>query len=649
MLLLSVNVYGQTDTVKRLNEVNINSTTAPQLQVATPAQVISASQFLQYNAFNVADAIRNFAGVNVRDYGGIGGLKTVSVRGLGANHTIVLYDNVQLNDAQNGQIDLSKLNLFNVSEVSLFIPQPADLCIPARSYSAGSVLSIKTIQPKLNTDKPFKIIVGVKGGSFGLINPYLQWQQRLSNQWSFIVNGYVQEANGRYKYKYEKDASDTLAIRRNGDVSTHQVDGGLFWTKSESNKLSIRFNYYNSERGLPGTIAYNQFSQQRLYNEDYFLQAGYQYAKNAFSLLINSKASQNYVHYTDPDYPQAGGLNNSYRQREFYQSAAAAWDLTGKWKVGYSADVAITSLNSDISNYAFPTRLTLLNALATTFNTGKWLFKGNLLDTYINDNTTTGQAVASAHKLTPTVIVTFSPFNNDNFVLRAFYKDIFRNPNFSEQYYYAVSLRNIKPEKVKQYNAGAIYNMAFNGSAIDYVKLSADAYYNRVDDKIIFLPNIDPSKTTVTNIGNVEIKGVDVSLKSLSTINNYFRISASANYTYQKALDVTNPSQSTYHDQIPYTPVHVASFNAGGEYKNWALYYNYMLSSSRYSNRNNEPLYYLSGYSISDLSGRYNFNLAKMPAFIAAECNNIFNKNYEVVSSYYMPGRFYRLTFQITI
>ncbi|RYY34109.1 MAG: hypothetical protein EOP46_14475 [Sphingobacteriaceae bacterium] len=65
--LYSDKAYAQTDSVNVLKEVNVKSTTIPQLQTATPSQVISASQFLQYNAFNVADAIRNFAGVNVRD------------------------------------------------------------------------------------------------------------------------------------------------------------------------------------------------------------------------------------------------------------------------------------------------------------------------------------------------------------------------------------------------------------------------------------------------------------------------------------------------------------------------------------------------------------------------------------------------------
>ena len=182
---------GQTDTTKKLKEVNINKRPLPQIQTITPSQQISADDFDRYSSFNVADAIRDFAGVNIKDYGGIGGLKTVSVRSLGANHLAVLYDGVQINDAQNGQIDLGRLNLDNVQSITLYNGQPPAICLPARSFASASVLSIEPVHPKLTAAKPYQVLLGLKGGSFGLINPYLQWQQRLSNTWSFVLNGYT--------------------------------------------------------------------------------------------------------------------------------------------------------------------------------------------------------------------------------------------------------------------------------------------------------------------------------------------------------------------------------------------------------------------------------------------------------------------------
>src|SRR6187402_1611105 len=80
----------QSDTTKKLKEVKVTSSTVPVIQSIVPSQQITANDFSRYSAFNVADAVRNFSGVLIKDYGGIGGLKTISVRGLGANHTSVI-------------------------------------------------------------------------------------------------------------------------------------------------------------------------------------------------------------------------------------------------------------------------------------------------------------------------------------------------------------------------------------------------------------------------------------------------------------------------------------------------------------------------------------------------------------------------------
>src|ERR1700712_391948 len=148
MLCFSVAVSAQTDTAKKLKEVKVSTSPLPQIQTLVPSQQISSADFINYNAYNVADAVRSFAGVILKDYGGIGGLKTISVRGLGANHTAVLYDGVQLNDAENGQVDLGKFNLNNVQEITLYNGQPPEICQSARSFASASVLSIRSIKPK---------------------------------------------------------------------------------------------------------------------------------------------------------------------------------------------------------------------------------------------------------------------------------------------------------------------------------------------------------------------------------------------------------------------------------------------------------------------------------------------------------------------
>lgn len=651
-LALPVAVFAQKkDTTKRLKEVKIRTSPIPQIQTITPSQQISSNDFDRYNATTVADAIRDFAGVNIKDYGGIGGLKTVSVRGFGADHTAILYDGVEIMDAENGQIDLGKLNLNGIQQITLYNAQPEDILTPARSYASASVVSIRTIEPKLTADKPYQVLLGVKSGSFGLLNPYLQWQQRISDRWSFTVNSYFEHANGIYKFK--NVLTDSTQTRNNADVSDGQAEGSLYWIKNDSNKFTLHINYYNSERGLPSAVV--PISHERLWNEDEFLQAGYKHTwDNGIKLLLNTKISQEYTRYRDPDYPNnQGGLDDRYKQREFYQSASLAYHLTNSLEASYSTDVAYSDLDAasplqSIYKFAFPSRFTLLNVFASKLTLGKWLFQGDVLSTYVDETVKVGLPTPERTSLSPTFMASFLPNGTPDMQLRAFYKDIFREPTFNEQYLFAANgTRNLKPEFAKQYDLGFTYRKGFD-NFLDYITLAIDGYYNTLSNKIVSIPNQNLAIVSITNLGNVRIEGTDVSLKTQTRQVDGWRGVLSVNYTYQYAVNVDKGS-AYYLQQIAYTPKNTMSLNAGVNYKQSGLYYNQIISSSRYYLNQSNIENFVDGYEVSDLSFIYKFSVSAKPMVFSAHLDNLFNENYAIVRSFPMPGRSFLLSLQITI
>ena len=92
------------DTVYALDEVMVVATRTSQEIV--PVQMLSGEKLRTLGTHSIADAIRYFSGVQIKDYGGIGGLKTINVRSLGSQHVGVFYDGVELGNAQNGIVDL---------------------------------------------------------------------------------------------------------------------------------------------------------------------------------------------------------------------------------------------------------------------------------------------------------------------------------------------------------------------------------------------------------------------------------------------------------------------------------------------------------------------------------------------------------------
>src|SRR5574344_394423 len=127
-----------TDTIHHLRNVTVTSNRIPKEII--PIQLLSGEQLQRLSVHSVADALRYFSGVQIKDYGGIGGLKTVNVRSLGSNHVGVFYDGIQLGNAQNGQIDLGKFSLDNIEEFSLYNGQKSEILQTATDYgSSGSV------------------------------------------------------------------------------------------------------------------------------------------------------------------------------------------------------------------------------------------------------------------------------------------------------------------------------------------------------------------------------------------------------------------------------------------------------------------------------------------------------------------------------
>ena len=85
-----------------------------------PSQRLSGEQLQRLNTVSVADALRFFSGMQVKDYGGVGGIKTVNIRSMGSQHLGIYYDGVELGNAQNGQVDLGQFSMDNVEEISVY-------------------------------------------------------------------------------------------------------------------------------------------------------------------------------------------------------------------------------------------------------------------------------------------------------------------------------------------------------------------------------------------------------------------------------------------------------------------------------------------------------------------------------------------------
>ena len=618
-----------------------------------PVQILNTSDAFKTNSNSVADALRHFAGVSIKDFGGIGGLKTISVRSLGANHTGILYDGIALGNAQAGLIDLGKFSLDNIYQIELHTGGPSEILSPAKAFSYASLLLLKTSSGEDRGDSVNALNFKFQTGSFGYFSPSFSVQKQFDKRLRISFNAQYQHAVSNYPFvSYENNASRIDRI--NSDVNSVRMEADAGFKANEHSTIHFKSYYNNSKRGLPGAIIfYNTISNQRLNEREFFVQGSW---KNILSLkselLISAKYQQDKSYYLDPSYlNNFGKLENEFHQKEIYLSGVYSHTFTSNLKLSFGTDAFRNKLTrTDIfaQNFATPSRHSLLNNIAFQFKKRQYEFTGNLLSSIIKESVKIGESGNNFQRFSHGLAFSIQPFKNVPLRTRLFYKHIFRAPTFNDLYYTNVGNLKLRPEFADQYNIGITYEkqqLLF----FKRIRFTADVYYNDVRDKILAAPRQNLFQWSIQNIGKVKIKGVDVAIHTEFDKWKNIEVSSDFTYTLQEAIDISDPTSTLYKTQLSYTPKHSGSGNVSISYKNFGINYNVLFSSYRYKQGNQSYENLLQPFTTNDLSLSSSFNQKRAVYKFIFEANNIFNTQYEIVKYYPMPLSNYRLTLNISL
>ena len=636
-----------------------------------PVQRLNGARLDLLNACSVADAVRYFAGVQIKDYGGVGGLKTVDIRSMGSNHLGVFYDGLPIGNAQNGTVDLGRFSLDNMEEVSVYNGQKANIFQSARDFGSSGTVYLQTRRPHFHGNQRHNVSAKLSGGSFGLLNASALYEQRLSQTVSLSANAEYTHATGRYKFEYHKvleDASgniitawDTTGTRQNGDVEALRIECSTFGQLS-GGRWHAKVYYYDSERGIPRAIVRNVWtSSQRQWNKNFFVQANVEksFAERSQHML-SAKYSRDYLRYLNPDTTQLY-VDNRFTQHALYVSLANCVHLLRMWDCSVSCDHELNWMTSDMAQFANPRRNTTLVSLASSLSSRFLSAQASLLLNDVHDATTvftrqSGHFHHRTSRLTPAAFVNVSPlFSSDgcmkNLKLRTFFKKMFRMPTFNDLYYTDLGNISLKPEYATQYNVGISF-LTTVGRLTGNVQ--TDVYHNIIDNKIVAVPKGNSQyRWMMMNIGKVDIKGLDANAQ-LDYKSPLVNLNVNLCYTFQKALDMTDPAddgpRGTYGGQISYIPRHSGSVILNAIHDSWSLSYSFIYVGERYhvsSNipENYEPSWYTHDVRISKgfiVGGSHEVN-------INLEVNNILDQHYDVVLNYPMPGRNFKGTIKLAI
>lgn len=567
--------------------------------------VISRTDTLHItNTFDITGELHQVPGLQLGDYGGFAGLKTVSLRGMGSPHTAVYVDGVRVGNVQSGQGDMGMLDIENFSSAVVDYAQNSISFETARptfgqSRTAGQN---KTAGQSRVTGK-----TTFKSGSFGTYLPSARIDLKLSERIALSVNAAGIISKGDFPI-----ANGTR--RANNDI--RQVRGGinLFGSMTDGD-YHVKAFYNAAERGTPGSISWPSEDRQKDMNT--YLQG---VMKKSFSPLYTLRLSAK-AGYDDIYYTSSWG-DSQYGQTELQLNSSHVFSINSWWKVSLAADIQWDKLAS--TNYS-ASRTTAISAVSTSFNLNRLSLNAAAEYSGYFD-----KGHKSRHAISPSV--DFRMRVIDGLDIVGFARRAYRVPMFNELYYVGYGNPDLKPEDAWLTDVGVDFHRQV--SRTWNLKAKVDGFYNILSNKITSAPTAeDPNIWLPYNIGRVRSIGLDL-VTGADFTHGDWKGEMDLRYSYQSAVDRT-PDSYSYGQQIPYIAKHTVTASVKASWKGYELNPRWVLKSGRSDSSGN-----LADWNTLDVTISKTFRLrGPLSLGINIAAKNLLDCRYELVSGYPMPGR----------
>lgn len=634
------------DSTLILNEVEVHAIGAEDLWYLKQAKSLSAKQTLdssdisRLHALQLGELIQHMSGSFIKDYGGLGGLKTVSVRSLGANHTGVYLNGMRVNDVQSGVVDLGRLDVTSIEEVSLSKSFTESELLPASALRVAAVLQLQSNAMNWIDGNKYKNEVTATSGSFGLLK-FTGIGGASIGKTSAVKVGVAQTSGrGNYPYQFHGETNE----RTNADISSSLVNL-QYDNQLKRGYLASTVRYYSSNRGLPGATIDNKIdSDQRMWNDDFSAQVSYQHdiSKKATIKVFGSYAQQG-QRYVDPSFLNStGGLDDRFLQQTYYGAAAYRVKVLDHLHIVGATDFQQQHLSEGIRSNLVADRTGFFQHLGLKWGKGKFHVEARGLYEYFKTVDTETNSSSSVQKLNPALAVGVLPFWKLPLRIRGSYQRTLRLPTFSDLYFYTVSNPNLIPERADQFNLGLVYSVRPK-KALAKAIFTVDAYHIQLDDKIVAVPTQNLGVWSVRNIGEVVTQGIDFGAQLFSQKWNGISARLRMNYTIQSALDLTEKDSPTYRDQIPYTPHEIGNAVFGLNYKWMTVSWTYLFSGYSYVLGENLKANSVDGWSTNDVTLDVRLECKSNIFSVFGKVSNINDINFQVIKGFPMPGRNYQI------
>ncbi len=590
-----------------------------------PIALISRERIEAANPDDLSDVIAFAPGVFIRQYGGLGGLRTVSLRGTSSQQTTLLIDGVRYQSSANGALDLSNIPAAAVERVE--VSRGGN----AARFGANALGGAINVVTGLPDERGFALGARAESGSFG------EWNAGIdatggngSSSWEGMLN--AAGAAGDYPFAYSEFGTTYDTRRTNADF--RNLFGRASWRmQGEGFGVSAAAQGFTTERGTPGPVVQGSREQARarLDEREIFLTARLARSESDWQGSLVATGRLNGLDYRDPDARSAGpeGISSSYDRREAGLLATVRMPVGETGLVEGIGEIGFAGLRGNnldpgaggsverIQGSAGITASRMFDSVAGSSQL--------LLDAALRFDGFSDIAPALSPSLGISWRVGETPLR-----LRAHGALSYRAPSFSEQYYLNYGNLDLRPERSRSVDLGATFELTPEFAA------EAGAFLIDTRDLIVSVPK-SPISWSALNIGRALSRGIE-----LSAYGSLFEraLDLRASYTLMRAVDMGGGE--TDGEDLLYAPRELFNGVWNWRFGRWSLGGSVEYVSHRFTLPLNDPGTSLPHYIVVGLSAGTRFELGGVVCRAGVEASNIFDARYQVIRNYPMPGRSFR-------
>lgn len=587
---------------------------------AGPARTVLSRQVIdRMTPLTMASAVALVPGVFVRDYGGIGGLQLVSLRGGSSAQSLVMLDGARLSSAQNGSIDLAAIPVRNIESMEVLRGGVSAL------YGANAVTGVVNVRMRLPDTTSATLMLSQ--GAFNEWRTALGATISVGDRTRVGIDADVVGTRGSFPFTTTQFGSTFAVNRQNGDARLSRMVARY----EQDDALSATVILRSADRGVPGAVVQGAITQARARLTDDDAMAIVRssiYSSSRDELWLVATARYLDQRFTDPDATVVGlqGIDVRYVQRD--ATVSAVWQRSS---AELRSTVRIDASHADLQGASIVSRdgeTVIRRSLSLTsdavvydlFSTDVELRAALRADVFSDVGTAVSPLVSIRRKL------------SDKLALRAGWSLSFRPPTFNELYYLNYGTRSLRSERASMVDVGVV------ADPWPWCSIDLTGYTATISDLIVSVP-VSPVVTSAQNVGRATNSGAELVMRA-SALDGRFL--AQWSYALQFMRDATGRSglDATL---VPYAVPELATALVQWDTGRWFISAQWSYTGYRYALAGEQFDVMLSPFSITSAQAGLRLRGQRMRGSLMLQCDNLFDASYQVIRGFPMPGRAVRV------